>query len=297
MTMMSLARTVAEYQQWSEQIIAAAHEQYEAAPLRPLPTDVVISSYAKGGTTLLQQMLHTLRTRGDMDFDDISRVVPWIEMSPLLGIDLNAPQRASPRGFKSHLSFDSVPKGARYVVSLRDPKDSVVAMYHFMVGFLIEPGAVSLEQFFEAWAHGGGPGGEGYWRHLKSWWAVRNSPDVLLVSYNDLINDRARSVQRVADFAGIPLDDALLELTLERTSRAYMLEHVDRFDDALIARFSAAPGGRMVGGDRAKVRPGTDGDHRSELPAFVAERIDAIWEREIAGPLGIANFKELERML
>ena len=78
-----------------------------------------------------------------MDFDDISRVVPWIEMSPVLGVDLNAPQRAEPRGFKSHLGYGRIPKGARYVVSLRDPKDSFFSMYRFM-GFsllLLPPNA------------------------------------------------------------------------------------------------------------------------------------------------------------
>ena len=56
------------------------------------PDDVVITPWGKSGTTWTQQIVHTLRTRGDMAFDDISRVVPWIEMSPLLGLDLNAEQ-------------------------------------------------------------------------------------------------------------------------------------------------------------------------------------------------------------
>jgi hypothetical protein len=83
---------------------------------RPRPTDIVISPAGKCGTTWLQQTFHTLRTRGDMDFDDISRVVPWIETAQSLGIDLEAPQRAEPRGFKSHLPYDRIPKGSRYVV-------------------------------------------------------------------------------------------------------------------------------------------------------------------------------------
>src|SRR2546423_137232 len=97
------------------------------AAYRSRPTDVVISPFGKCGTTWLQQIFHTLRTRGDMDFDDISRVVPWIETSRTLGLDLEAPQRASPRGFKSHLAYDLMPKAARYVVSLRDPKDALVS--------------------------------------------------------------------------------------------------------------------------------------------------------------------------
>ena len=119
------------------------------ADYRPRPSDIVISPYAKCGTTWLQQMFHTLRTGGDMDFDDISRVVPWIETSRLLAIDLEAPQRAAPRGFKSHLAWDKIPKGARYVVSLRDPKDALVSMYRFMEGWVLEPGAVGVAAFAE----------------------------------------------------------------------------------------------------------------------------------------------------
>src|SRR3954462_6082472 len=88
------------------------------------PSDVIIASYAKCGTTWLQQMVHRLRTGGDLDFDDISRVVPWIETAADLGIDLESERRGEPRVFKSHLSSDQVPKGAQYIVSIRDPRDA-----------------------------------------------------------------------------------------------------------------------------------------------------------------------------
>ena len=48
---------------------------------QPKPTDVFITPYSKSGTTWLQQIVHCLRSRGDMDFDDISRVVPWLEVA------------------------------------------------------------------------------------------------------------------------------------------------------------------------------------------------------------------------
>ncbi|MBP6725147.1 MAG: sulfotransferase domain-containing protein, partial [Halioglobus sp.] len=84
-------------------------------------TDIVITPFGKSGTTWLQQMAHTLRTRGDMDFDDISRVCPWIETSTDLGIDLELEQKARPRVFKSHLDADRVPKGGRYINACRNP--------------------------------------------------------------------------------------------------------------------------------------------------------------------------------
>jgi hypothetical protein len=107
----------------------------------PRPSDVIIASYAKCGTTWLQQMVHSLRTGGDLDFDDISRVVPWIETASDLGLDLDGTQRGEPRAFKSHLAFDQVPAGARYIVSVRDPRDALVSAYRFFEGWFFEPGS------------------------------------------------------------------------------------------------------------------------------------------------------------
>jgi hypothetical protein len=268
----------------------------EAPPFEPKPTDVIISPYGKCGTTMLQQMFHTLRTRGDTDFDDISRVVPWLEMSPLLGVDLNAPQRAEPRGFKSHLGFHRLPKETRYLVSLRDPKDCFVSMYRFMEGWFMEPGAVPIEEFFEGWTRGRGPAGEGYFEHLLSWWAVRDDPNVLLFSYRKMVADPATHIRRLAEFIGIPLDDELLELTLERTSRSWMLAHKNRFDDALMRQMSETRCGLPPGSDSAKVRL-SDGSHSDELPTSIAERIDELWAERISPVVGFADFASLEEEL
>ena len=42
----------------------------------PRPTDVVISTPPKTGTTWVQQIVHQLRTGGDMDFEDIYQPIP-----------------------------------------------------------------------------------------------------------------------------------------------------------------------------------------------------------------------------
>ncbi|HEV8408489.1 MAG TPA: sulfotransferase domain-containing protein [Sphingomicrobium sp.] len=291
------AHSMDEFRDVQRKIFELAMAAREAAePFVPAPTDVIISPYGKCGTTMLQQMFHTLRTRGDMDFDDISRVVPWIEMSPLLGIDLNSPQRAEPRGFKSHLSYRSVPKGARYLVSLRDPKDAFISMYRFMEGWFLEPGAVPIEDFFEGWIRGRGAEGEGIWDHLLRWWEVRDRPDVLLLSYRHVLRDPAGHIRRLAEFANIPLDEELLELTLEHTSRAYMLAHKDRFDDALMRGLSEDVGGLPAGSDSAKVRA-SNPSHCEELPPALSARMDEIWAERIVPVLGFGTFAELEAML
>ena len=264
---------------------------------RPRSSDIVISPYGKCGTTWLQQTFHTLRTGGDMAFDDISRVVPWIETSRMLGIDLEAPQRAEPRGFKSHLAYDQLPKGARYVVALRDPKDALVSMYRFMEGWFLEPGAVSIGQFCtERWMKGGAEGG-GYWSHLVSWWAQRDNPHVLLLSYEQMTRDPAAHIRRLAAYCDIPLNEALLALTLERSSLAFMLAHKDRFDDFLMRSHSEASCNLPQGSDSAKVRKGGVGGHHHELPAEVAALLDAEWSRRVTPKLGFADFATLDAEL
>ena len=80
---------------------------------KPDPTDVFIVTPPKCGTTWMQQIVHGLRTRGSMDFDEISRVVPWINMAYDVGIDIYAPQVAHPQAFKTHTHLDEVPKGGK----------------------------------------------------------------------------------------------------------------------------------------------------------------------------------------
>src|SRR4051812_16783768 len=109
------ARSLAEFGQMGGIMFNPADIGAGIGSYRARPTDVVITPYGKCGTTWLQQIFHTLRTRGDFDFDDISRVVPWIETAAIVGVGLEGAQRAEPRGFKSHLPYDMIPKGAKYI--------------------------------------------------------------------------------------------------------------------------------------------------------------------------------------
>lgn len=251
-------------------------------------TDVVITPFAKCGTTWMQQIVHTLRTRGDMDFDDISRVVPWIETSAALGIDLNAEQRAEPRVFKSHLGWDAIPKGGRYINVVRDPADALVSMYRFAEGWFFEPGTVELEEF----ALTGFVAERGYYKHLKSWWPRRNDPDVLFLAYEQMQKDTRRTIRRVADFIGVALDDALLDLTEEHASMAFMLAHKDRFDDYLMRKLSEERLNLPEGSDSAKVREGKSGGG-AVLSGKVRAELERLWAEEITAPLGYPDYASL----
>jgi len=242
----------------------------------------------------LQQIAHTLRTRGDMDFDDISRVCPWIEMSTDLGLELDAQQKANPRVFKSHLDAHRIPRGGRYIISCRDPSDVAYSMYKFMEGWTLEPGAVSLDDFVRAAfiAANYAPGSErrDYWTHLASWWARRNDPDVLFMAYEHMQDDLPGAIRRVAAFMEIDLDDELQAITAEHASLAFMLEHRDRFDDRLMRNRSVEIAGLPADSDSSKVRRGAVGESRQQLGQDVIAALDAVWHERITGELGFGNY-------
>ncbi len=258
------------------------------------PSDVVVTPYGKCGTTWLQQIAHTLRTRGDMEFDDISRVCPWIEASTDLGLDLNAEQTAKPRVFKSHLDAERIPKGGRYIVACRNPQDAAFSMYKFMEGWILEPGAVSADDFVRATfiASGNAPDGSGgdYWTHLASWWERRNDPDVLLMAYEHMKEDLAGTIRRVAKFMDIELDDELLSITEEHASLPFMQAHKDRFDDRLIRERSVEVSGLPTDSDSAKVRSGRVGESDRELGVNVVAELDRVWRERITAQLGFENY-------
>jgi hypothetical protein len=287
------ARNMAEMAEISARTMDTKETLASISAYEPRPTDIIISPAGKCGTTLLQQTFHTLRTRGDMDFDDISRVVPWIETAKSLGIDINAEQVAEPRGFKSHLSWDHVPKGAKYIVSLRDPQDAFESGYRFMEGWYFEPGAISYAEFFERNKSGRGKGLD-HWAHLVSWWTQRDNPDVLLLSYEHMVEAPEVMIRRVARFCNIPLDDELVALTLHHTSRAFMLQHKDRFDDALMREKSERLGGLPPGSDSAKIRAAGSQRRQHELPDSIRQECENIWQSDVTPHTGFSDYAAME---
>jgi hypothetical protein len=83
------------------------------------------------GTTIVQQIVHQLRTNGSMDFEEINQVCPWVEPAFDLQQDLSAAQVASPRVFKTHCGWIDVPKlfgdNEKKNDCITKPSDDIVA--------------------------------------------------------------------------------------------------------------------------------------------------------------------------
>lgn len=259
---------------------------------RPEPADVFVATYPKCGTTWLQQIVHGLRTGGSMDFDEITAVVPWLENAHDLGIDVNGSQVATPRAFKTHLTWHEVPKGARYIYVMRDPKDVLLSYYRFFEGWFFEAGTISLETFARELFLEGGRSGR-YWDHVRSWWAQSGQASVLMLCYEDIKQDLAGTVRRVAAFIGCPLDDELRDVVVRQSSFEFMHAHEHQFDDHLIRSVCDEACGLPPGGSSSKVRAGTVGAHRQALSPELRSELDAIWRVEMGETPGLESYDAL----
>lgn len=278
------------------ELVAIMHQSPHQPPpgFRPEATDVLVSTYPKCGTTWMQQIVHGLRSRGSMDFEEISLVVPWLETAALLGIDLDAPQVARPRAFKTHLSWDRVPKGGRNIYIARQPGDVMVSFYHFLKGMIFEGDAIDLDVFARELFLAGSASGR-YWEHLRSWWQVRTRSDVLFLCFEDIKEDLRGTVERVAAFIGVEADADLVDLATRQARFEFMREHERQFDDhpttMAMCRNMGLPPARTT-----KVRAGRVGDRRQVSPE-IAAALDAEWQREITEPLGLGSYDELRASL
>jgi hypothetical protein len=271
-------------------------ETFERGKLMaPRRTDVIITPWSKSGTTWLQQIVHGLRSGGDMSFDDISRVSPWIEVAWALGIDLDADQGWEPRAFKSHYSYHAVPKGCRYIVSFREPKAALVSYYRMYEGWMFEPGCVTLDEYLAP--HLDRSKRKDYFTHLESWWAQRDNPDVLLLSYELMGRDLPATVRLVAGFLGIDADDDLIGLVARQSTREFMLAHVDKFNDLLHRQRGDAVGALPPGSGATKVSDGVVDPERYKLSESVLEAIERNWAETMGAVHGIHDYSELTELL
>ena len=267
----------------------------------PRPTDLFIVTTPKAGTTWLQQMVHQLRTGGDMEFTEISQVVPFLEVAHDLHLDVHAEQKAFPRCYKTHCWYDHCPKGGRYIVCLREPCAVAYSFFKFFCGWYFQPGEVSLEEFIqEFWLARGAPQSKmqnaSYFHHLASWWPHRNDPNVLFLFFEDLKEDLESAVRAVAEFMGIA-DEGRIKVALEMSTFSFMKQHEDHFNENIMKKKLNEACGlpKDAGVSSSKVRAGSSSEGQKALSEDIQREIQEKWETVVAPVTGCGTYQELRR--
>ena len=251
------------------------------ADYRPQSHDVLICSYFKSGTNWTMQIATQIAYRGHAEFEHIHDIVPWPDMPPRANYAVppadDTARRMSPTGLrviKTHLRLGAVPDvpEARYIAVVRDPKDVLVSSYHFIrsmgLGSLMPPIANWLDVFLSpdtpvgSWA-----------AHLDSYWRVRERPNVLFLTYEEMRTDLGATVDRIAQFMGVDLTAEERAAVIAQSQFAHMKQIGHKFD---------APGAPWSSAKGAMMRRGERGKSGEMLSPVEQRRIDDYWRAELA---------------
>ena len=266
-----------------------------ARNFRARASDVFVVTYPKSGTTWLQQIVHVLRG-GTMEFSEIGEVVPWLETCLDLGIDPEGEQCGEFRAFKSHCTASEAPAGARYVVALREPVAVLRSFHRFFEGWMFEAGAIDLSTFARDFFTQGSNSGR-YWDHLVGWWGRRNESEVLLLCYEDMVADLPGTIDRMAGWLGIEIDDDRRARVIEWSSLETMQRHAGQFDDHLLREVRNEACGLPPGGEWGKVRPAGDNRSTAKPDTETLALLDRLWEEVVLPATGCRDYAHLRASL
>ena len=231
--------------------------------------DIFVATYPKCGTTWTQYIVYLLLHAAEPLPADrkIEEVFPHLEE---VGAEaINA--LTEPRLIKTHLPLVRTPwnDAARYIYVARNPFDCAVSFYHHTRGFVkhYDFAAGTWDAFFECFLRGEVDFGD-YFEHLASWSAKRMAPNLLWLTYEDMLADPASAVRSIGRFLGgaagaAASDSATLDRVLAHSSFASMSR------DQL--RWASARPADMPG----FVRKGVVGDWRNHFSRQQAVRLAA----------------------
>ncbi len=256
--------------------------------------DVIISTYAKSGTTWLQQIVSQLIFQGQEGLP-VAEMSPWVDFRvPPKDAKLAEIERQDHRRFlKTHLPVDALvysPK-AKYIFSARDGRDVLWSLYNHHSTAKAEwydvvndtPGRVgppigkpegTVVEYFRTWLEQDGAPFWPFWPHIRSWWEIRGLPNLLLVHFTELKADLPGQIERIAAFLDIPVTEDRWPVIIDHCGFDYMRRNG--------AHTVPAGGFFWEGGPRSFLHRGRNGRWRDVLP----EADNAAYEARALAELG-----------
>jgi len=271
---------------------------------RVCPTDIIVATFSKTGTTLVTWLCHLIRlaVANGVDFDfeahfqsleTLYQVVPWPLLSWDIGYDPNVDgNEYTPRVFKSHLRMASIYRGCKYIVTVRDPAKTTLSFYNFLLAKKV-PSVLEMDVssfLLDTPFVLGRPGRASLWDYYKEYHILRDCPSVLVLVYEDLVKDMPRGIRIISQFMDLhAVPDELVQKVTAMASREYMAQYNTLFDEpyeraAKLGR--ACDFSQLAPGDKVatKVHTQTLNDKAEE---FLAEQ----WQKNLA-PLGYENYDD-----
>lgn len=269
------------------------------------PGDIIISTPPKCGTTLTQMMCALLLFDGP-DFpgrlDDMS---PWLDMNTRSDDEVLAEADAMThrRFLKTHTPLDGVPQWSdvSYIAVGRDPRDVFVSWEHHTANVDADRFAAAVDEsvgldtvlpFYRERAESVGERLD-HWLiddeptstmslaavtgHVAVSWQRRDRPNVHLFHFEELRDDRASVMERLA--SGLGLDTS--------SERIAQLADLASLDQMRARADELAPNTKQIFSDSAGFfRSGRSGEGRSLMTAEQAERYELRMTELVSPELG-----------
>ena len=186
--------------------------------------DIIIATWAKAGTTWVQQIVAQFIFDGKTEGLPIADMSQWLDFRlPPLEAKLPMIEAQDHRRFlKTHLPVDALvfSPQVKYIYIARDGRDCVWSMYNHHVnmnnflydglnalpvkfGPMIEPPRTDdLRVYFHDWLRDDGFPFWPFWENIRTWWAIRHLPNVHFIHYQSLKNNMEEEIQRIGEFLG-----------------------------------------------------------------------------------------------
>lgn len=152
----------------------------------------------------------------------------------------------------------------KYVLVMRDPRDTVVSLMHYNTKYSADDPAqlsANVREYFPhyvAW--------QGFWYYYQIWHVSKHWPTMLL-PYRDMLKNPAREYERVLDYLGLKASVDTLNAVVAETSFSSMRQMEQKKE---------LPGRNHANSDRAKVRSGKAGGFMQELDAETVQFCNSV---------------------
>lgn len=216
-----------------------------------LPADVVIAGYPKSGNTWFQNIIAATvygMNLQETPLDIISILIPDISRAYYHRFTDQTMY------FKSHLLPQQ--KYRKVVYLVRDGRDALVSYYHYSRAIdkpitweqLVDTGV----RYFGTWQN-----------HVAAWHQNPYQAEMIIMRYEDLLDNMVNELKRFCDFVGIERDEQALRLVQDLTNFQSMQKREDRFG---IHNFQR---------DENFVRRGIKGSFQDEMPPEIVQAFQA----------------------
>ncbi|KAG8386924.1 hypothetical protein BUALT_Bualt03G0199400 [Buddleja alternifolia] len=256
---------------------------------KPLPSDIILASFPKTGTTWLKSLLYSIINRSSkhrLATKNPHELIPILEVQvyatsnePLMLTPSSSSINRSRRLFSTHIPYQLLAKTldsseCRVVYVTRNPKDTLISTWHFVNKWIkAKEGSWPLEVATDKFCRGVIPCGP-YYDHVMGYkkLSLEKPNNLFFITYEELMDDPKTHVKKLAEFLGCPFIGEDREEQVEEVVKSCSFEVLRNHE---VNKSGESPTWFPLPYN-SFFRKGAVGDHKNYLTDETIDRIDTL---------------------